>query len=122
MTSESKCVLITGATGFWVPYNLKDIRDTTRDPDAGQGNDKETAFQHLKGPGGNFLNLLILDKRIHVVKGDITQKQLGLKNGEYNKLIHSVTNIIHTAADLRLNAPINKLRKPTGKVPLTSSN
>ena len=114
MTSESKCVLITGATGFLGTHiTLRILQETPHEIlMLVRGNDKETAFQHLKRAWWEFPELInFLDKRIHVVKGDITQKQLGLKNGEYNKLIHSVTNIIHTAADLRLNAPINKLRK-----------
>jgi long-chain acyl-CoA synthetase len=49
--------------------------------------------------------------RIKVLCGDILEPQLGLKPNEYRELVHTTTHIIHTAADLRLDAPIGELRK-----------
>ncbi len=39
------------------------------------------------------------------------KKNLGLENDEYNYLVDTVTHIIHAAADIRLNASIEDLRK-----------
>jgi long-chain acyl-CoA synthetase len=48
--------------------------------------------------------------RIEVLCGDISQPHLGLSDAEYDGLVRRVTHVIHTAADLRLNAPIDELR------------
>jgi len=114
MTSESKRVLITGATGFLgTQITLRLLKETQHEILVlVRGNDKETALQYLKRTWWEFPDLIrAIDKRIYLVKGDITKKQLDLKNEEYEKLVHSVTHVIHTAADLRLNAPLEELRK-----------
>ena len=51
------------------------------------------------------------ESKIYLVKGDISEERLGLDPDEYNFLLHNVAHIIHTAADLRLNIPLNDLRK-----------
>jgi len=48
--------------------------------------------------------------KVYLVVGDISKEKLGLKNIEYNYLVDNITHIIHTAADLRLNSPIEDLR------------
>jgi len=114
MTSENKRVLITGATGFLgTQITLRLLKETQHEILVlVRGNDKGTALQYLKRAWWEFPDLIrAIDKRIYLVKGDITKKHLDLKNEEYEKLVHSVTHIIHTAADLRLNAPLEELRK-----------
>jgi len=51
------------------------------------------------------------ESKIYLLNGDITKEKLGLDNDEYNYLVDNVTHIIHTAADIRLNIPIEDLRK-----------
>lgn len=114
MAIKSRCVLITGATGFLgtqitqrllkeTPYKLMVLV---------RGDDNEKALRHLKRAWWEFPELIqAINRRIELIVGDIRQKQLGLKKEDYHKLAQSVTHIIHTAADLRLNAPLDDLRK-----------
>lgn len=51
------------------------------------------------------------DKKVQFVRGDISKEMLGLKKGLYKDLVQKITHIIHTAADLRLNAPLEELQK-----------
>ena len=48
--------------------------------------------------------------RVEAVPADVSQPRLGLPGGEYERLVHSVTHVIHAAADIRLAAPIEVLR------------
>jgi len=57
------------------------------------------------------LNHALSSGRARVVRGDVSLLRLGLDECEYERLVHTVTHIIHTAADLRLNASIDELRK-----------
>lgn len=114
MATKSRCVLITGATGFLgtqitqrllkeTPYRLMVLV---------KGGDNETALRHLKRAWWEFPELIhAINAQIEIIIGDIRQKQLGLKKEDYLKLTRSVTHIIHTAADLRLNAPLDDLKK-----------
>ena len=52
-----------------------------------------------------------IDSKIQIVQGDITQPNLGIDATIYNELIRKITHIIHAAADLRVIAPIDELRK-----------
>ena len=49
--------------------------------------------------------------RVIVLTGDVSAHQLGFSIKQYNEVARIVTHIIHTAADLRLNGPIDQLRK-----------
>lgn len=114
MTQEGHNVLITGATGFLgtqVIYRL--LKETNSQIMVlVRGKDKETALHRLKRAWWEFPELInAIDKRIYLLKGDITRDHLALQDDEYENLIHSLTHIIHTAADLRLNAPLEELRK-----------
>lgn len=51
------------------------------------------------------------DKKLQFVRGDISKEKLGLEKDLYEDLVGKITHIIHTAADLRLNAPMEELRK-----------
>jgi long-chain acyl-CoA synthetase len=49
--------------------------------------------------------------RVQILCGDVASPWLGLDPETYHELARRVTHIIHTAADLRLNAPLYELRK-----------
>lgn len=51
------------------------------------------------------------DKKIQLLRGDISKEMLGLEKELYKDLVVKITHIIHTAADLQLNAPLKELRK-----------
>lgn len=114
MTTNDACVLITGATGFLGTQIIQRLLNETQHKIIVlvRGYDGDTALRRLKRAWWEFPELInAIDKRIYLLKGDISQKQLGLHDGEYENLVRSVTHIIHTAADLRLNAPLEDLRK-----------
>ncbi len=48
---------------------------------------------------------------MQVLPGDVGQARLGLREEDYAGLVGGLTHIVHTAADLRVNAPIAELRK-----------
>jgi Putative dehydrogenase domain of multifunctional non-ribosomal peptide synthetases and related enzymes len=114
MTSESKCVLITGATGFLgTQLTQRILRETQHEILVlVRGTDEVTATQHLKRAWWEFPELIdAIGKQIHLIKGNIVKKELALEKEEYLNLVQSVTHIIHTAADLRLNASLEELRE-----------
>ena len=49
--------------------------------------------------------------RILIMNGDIIKENLDLEVKNYKYFVHNVTHIIHAAADLRLNASIDELKK-----------
>ena len=119
-------VFLTGATGFLgtqiakrlIKKNEVDIAVLIR------GKDYDDAYRHLSRAWWECPELMkeiqglkkinadnTHESKIYLVKGDISEERLGLDPDEYNFLLHNVTHIIHTAADLRLNIPLNDLRK-----------
>ena len=52
-----------------------------------------------------------IGNRVQVLAGDVAQPRLGLDEDDYAGLVAGLTHIVHTAADLRVNAPIAELRK-----------
>lgn len=65
----------------------------------------------LPEPSRGFVGLAIIDFYLWpvVIRPWGPKENLGIKNIEYNYLVDNVTHIIHTAADLRLNAPPQKI-------------
>ena len=49
--------------------------------------------------------------RIEVFPGDVSLPRLGLNDANYEDLVNRTTHIIHSAADIQLNAPMEELRK-----------
>lgn len=107
-------VLLTGATGFLGTHIASRlIKETDHDIVAlVRAADKETAIRRLSRAWVDWQELVnSLDGRVQVLTGNTSEAYLGIDETEYRKLVHSITHIIHTAADLRLNAPIDELRK-----------
>lgn len=118
MKHHNKVVLITGATGFLGTQIIQRLlKDTNyKIVTLVRGKDKETAINRVSRAWWEFHELINVIKkedtdRILVLNGDITKKQLGLNKADYENLVLDLTHIIHTAADLRLNAPLDELRK-----------
>ncbi len=73
--------------------------------------DKEAAARKLLRAWWDWPELVeAIGNRVEVLKGDVSQAKLGLKDNEYEDLVHRLTHIIHTAADMRLDGPIDELR------------
>jgi long-chain acyl-CoA synthetase len=49
--------------------------------------------------------------RVEILPGDISRPHLGLDEATYSCLARRITHIIHTAADLRVDAPLEELRQ-----------
>ena len=54
-------------------------------------------------------------KRIHAIIGDVSKPNLDIESTVYKELIQKITHIIHCAADWRVNAPIDELRRTNVK-------
>ncbi len=111
-------VLLTGASGFlgaqvarrllactdYAVWALVRAEDRT-DPQA-------SAVHRLSRAWWDWPALAeAIGNRVQVLAGDVTQPRLGLDPNRYAALAHGLTHIIHTAADLRLDAPIEELRR-----------
>lgn len=92
-----RCVLFTGASGLvgseWLPLLLRN------NPDRG------IVILSRSPQTVPFRNHLVT-----VVEGDLTKKDLGLAEGVRKRLMESVTEIIHCAADIRFRIPIHLAR------------
>ncbi|MBM4237478.1 MAG: AMP-binding protein, partial [Euryarchaeota archaeon] len=107
-------VLLIGANGFLGTQVARRLlrRDDCRIIAMVRAKDRQSARQRLLRSWWDWPELVqSLDTVTEVTHGDITMRNFGLTQAEYESLVGSVTHIIHTAADLRLNAPIRELRK-----------
>jgi long-chain acyl-CoA synthetase len=106
-------VLITGGTGFLgteVAARLLERADleivslvlADTDAEAILASDRAWWYQpDLRAEFGN---------RIHAIAGDVAKPTLGLDSGTYADLRDRVTHIVHSAADLRVDATVEELR------------
>src|SRR5512132_2083422 len=106
-------VLLTGGTGFLgteVAARLLERADleivslvlADTDPEAGRASERAWWFQpDLRAE---------LGARIHAIAGDVAKQKLGLDPGTYADLCERVTHIVHSAADLRVDATVEELR------------
>lgn len=110
----SGSVLLTGANGFLgtqivlrlLKYHDHKIIALIR------GRNKEDAVNRLYRAWWEFPELLEeMGNRIHVLNGDISNNELGMEKKEYEKLVQTVTHVIHTAADWSLKASLEELQK-----------
>jgi long-chain acyl-CoA synthetase len=118
-------VFITGATGF---LGTQIIRRLIKIENICiivlvRGKNFEDSFKHLSRAWWEWpelkeeindlkcLNTMSSLNKINLLKGDLSEEKLGLTFSEYNYLVNNLTHIIHTAADIRLNAPLQDLRK-----------
>ncbi len=118
-------VFLTGATGFLGTQIVRRLikNENLRLIVLVRGQSFEDASRHLLRAWWEWPDLIDningLKKfttdsheiKISLLNGDITKEKLGLDDDKYNYLVDNVTHIIHTAADIRLNAPIEDLRK-----------
>ncbi len=111
-------ILLTGATGLLgTQIAVRLIRNTDHCIVAFvRSGNREDAIRRLSRTWWNWPDLAgAIGGRVDVVAGDISEPRFGLEEAEYNGLIHRVGCIIHTAADLRLDGPLDDLRKTNVK-------
>jgi long-chain acyl-CoA synthetase len=111
--SMSRTILLTGATGFLggeVARRLVQGTDCTLVALV-RGEGAEAAARRLARGWSDWPEPSgAIGGRVQVLCGDVALPQLGLDDETYAGLIGEVTQIVHVAADLRLNAPIDELR------------
>jgi thioester reductase-like protein len=109
--TETRSILLTGATGFLGAYLLRDLLDITdaeiwclvrgTDADANRRIAANLARYGLKPP---------TDGRVHAVGGDLTLPGCGLSPALYRELSESIDAIYHLAADVNWVLPYGALR------------
>jgi len=106
-------VFLTGANGFlgtWV------ARELVARPDCAvlalvRARDQATAEQRLRRIWWDWPELeRAIGSRVQVLCGDVSRPRLGLSDVDYTTVVRQTTHIIHTAAELRLDAPVSELR------------
>ncbi|MGD9154381.1 MAG: AMP-binding protein [Bacillota bacterium] len=108
-----KAILITGAAGFLGTQVTRLVLEETNRPVIIliRGNNPAAAKLRLERSWWDWPDLAkALGGRIQVLTGDLSKPQLGLDEPEYRKLTETVSHIIHLAADIRLNGPLETLR------------
>ncbi len=110
------CVLLTGATGFLgaqIARRLVHERGLILIALVRAG-DPTAAAHRLSRAWWDWPELasaVTEGVRVEVLPGDVSSPHLGLDEATYVRLLQRVTHIIHCAADLRLDGPIDELRK-----------
>lgn len=106
-------VFLTGATGFLgteiscelIASTECDLFVLVRGADAG------AARQRLLRAWSDRPELAqAIGGRVVVLAGDVAAPRLGLTSEAYDLVVRSITHIIHSAADVRLDAPLDELR------------
>ncbi len=112
--TDMTAFFLTGGTGFIGTYVARWLIRYTDRPVIAlvRGKDDEIAKRRLMKMWWDWPELTAaLDTRIEVVAGDVTEEDFGLDEERYGELVKRVGWIVHTAADIRLNAALDELRR-----------
>jgi len=94
---SNPCLLLTGASGFvgsaLLPLLLKNRPD------------RQVVLLSRSHRSASFKS-----PAVSIVKGDLTERGLGLSSETRDALVESVTEIIHCAADIRFRIPLSEAR------------
>ncbi|MDD1769783.1 MAG: SDR family oxidoreductase, partial [Methanomassiliicoccales archaeon] len=100
-------VLVTGATGFLGAEAVVRLLQQGHEVAAlVRGRDKAEADLRLHRAWWDFPELReAIGPKVRVIVGDVRREQITVDPNDREWLVRNVTHILHTAADLRLNAP-----------------
>jgi long-chain acyl-CoA synthetase len=107
-------VLVTGATGFLGTEVARRLLDRTRHTLVALvlAPDEATARRELERAWWDAPELAAaIGDRVEVLAGDVAAPHLGLNQATWRRLAGRVSHIVHLAADLRLTAPLDELRR-----------
>ena len=110
----SGVVLVTGGTGFLgTQVCLRVLHETDHSIVVlVRAKDHEEAARRLGRAWYDWPRLTTeVGRRVRPLASDISEDRLGLGDEDYASLVGTVTHIIHSAADMRLNGPIEELRR-----------
>jgi long-chain acyl-CoA synthetase len=116
MNTPQRCVLLTGATGFLgAQIARRLLRETDLTVIALVRAETQAAAAHRLSRAWwvwpELVTALTQGVRVEILPGEVSLPRLGLDEATHARLAGRITHIIHTAADLRLEAPIDELRK-----------
>jgi thioester reductase-like protein len=103
---EPARILLTGATGF---LGTQLIHDLMKQTDSlvyciVRGETVDIAYERVQEKLQYYFGAELdqqIGKRILVIKGDLTEPDLGLGQDQYSELAEQIDTILHTAADVR---------------------
>jgi long-chain acyl-CoA synthetase len=107
-------ILLTGATGF---LGSQIARLLLEDEGAKlavlvRGRDQGDAERRLLRIWSSWPETSVaLGARVQVIRGDLSLPRLGIEETQYSGLVRGLTHIIHAAAELRLDGPLEELRR-----------
>lgn len=112
-------MLLTGATGFIGTHVARRLLGPYRPPAPDlpvialvRAGSREEAVRRLSRAWWEWPDLeRAIGGRVEVICGDVSLPRLGLGGAAYDDLMGRVDRIIHAAADLRLNAPLEEVRR-----------
>jgi long-chain acyl-CoA synthetase len=113
--ARHRCVLLTGATGFLggqIARRLVHEADLTVIALV-RAESQPAAARRLSRIWWDWpeLSIALSAGRMEVIQGDVSLPHVGLDEASYSRLAKRITHIIHNAADLRFDAPLDELRK-----------
>jgi long-chain acyl-CoA synthetase len=106
-------VLLTGATGFLGTQVARRLlaRPDLRLVTLARGGDDQAAWRLGRAWADCPELMRALAGRVEALAGDVSAARLGLPAPVYQDLVRRVTHVVHTAADLRIDAPLEELRR-----------
>ncbi len=107
-------VFITGATGFLGTQVTRLILEQRQQSVIVlvRGENLTDAVSRLERAWWDWPGMIDeLGKRVRIVNGDICLPKFGLTDTSLGELTEAVSHIIHVAADIRLNEPLDDLRR-----------
>ena len=106
-------ILITGATGVIGSALLAELlkRETTDVTILIRANDDEHLAQRaLELLGKLEIPANEIGRRVHLVRGDITQPNLGIEDEQYKAIQSKCTHFVHSAGKVKLNQSLEEAR------------
>ncbi|MEW6086873.1 MAG: SDR family oxidoreductase [bacterium] len=109
-------VLLTGSTGLLGSYILKELikHNVGNIIVLSRGETQEEADRRVYQELGKHLSSKErqrFSKLVEIIRGDITQENLGLSKKMFNNLTKKITLIYHSAALCKFNIPLKIIRK-----------